>query len=160
MTKTYAPVGETPVLRCKLTRDHLSVIGAVSTQARLLFKVQEKAFASAGIIDFLEHLQRQVPGRMLLIWDGAPIHRSKELKAYLATCEPGRIHLELLPPYAPEVNPQESIWRSLKHKELKNLCCRDLLHLRQELIAAMKRLRHKTKMIQTCFAYAEGTLQT
>lgn len=148
------------MLPCKLTRDHLSVIGAVSEKGRLLFQIQDKAFKTAGIIAFLEHLKRQVPGKMLLIWDGAPIHRSKELKAYLAECEPGRIHLEPLPPYAPEVNPQESIWRALKHKELKNLCCTDLAHLRQELIGAIKRLRHKTKLIQNCFAYAEGTLQT
>ena len=159
MTKTYAPVGKTPLLRCKLSRDHLSVIGAITPAGRLLFNIQEKAFNSGGIIAFLEHLKKYVPGKMLLIWDGAPIHRSRALKAYLSENEPGRFHLESLPAYAPEVNPQESVWRSLKHRELKNLCCKDLTHLRQELLCAIKRLRHRTKSILNCFAYAEGTLQ-
>ena len=127
---------------------------------KLYFLMQEKAYNSAGIIGFLEHLQKQIPGKLLLIWDGAPIHRSKEIKAYLASCEPERIQIEPLPGYAPDVNPQEGIWRYLKYKELKNLSCESLAHLTQELKKAIKRLRHKRKIIQACFAHAEGTLQT
>ena len=57
VTKTYAPVGKTPLLRCKLSRDHLSVIGAITPAGRLLFQMQEKPSKSNGIIAFLEHLK-------------------------------------------------------------------------------------------------------
>jgi len=153
-------VGETPILKHKLTRDHVSVIGALSTAGKLYFGFQEKAYNSHSVIGFLEHLQRQIPGKLLLIWDGAPIHRSRVLKAYLASCEPERITIVPLPGYAPDLNPQEGIWRYLKYKELNNLACESLEHLKQELQKAIKRLRQKRKIIQACFAHAEGALQT
>jgi len=101
VTKTYAPKGQTPLLQSKLSREHLSVIGAISAQGRLLFTIQETPFTSSGIIAFLQHLKKHVAGKMLLIWDGAPIHRSRALKAYLTENEPGHIPLKLLPAYAP-----------------------------------------------------------
>lgn len=153
-------MGQTPVLDCLCTHDHLSVIGAVTQEGDLHFQMQEHSFTSQGIIGFLEHLQRRIAGPLLLIWDGAPIHRSKEIKRYLAECEPGRLHLEPLPGYAPELNPQEGIWRHLKYKELANLCCTGLPHLREELVKAIKRLRHKKDLIQACFVQAEQSLET
>ena len=157
MVKTYAPVGQTPLLHHKLTRDHLWVIGAISAQGKLSFQIQEKPYNSEGIIGFLQHLQHQIPGKLLLIWDGAPIHRSRDVKAYLAACEPGRLQIECLPAYAPEVNPEEGIWLHLKYKQLKNLACESVGQLRQELIKAIKRLRHKRKVILACFKHAEGS---
>ncbi|WP_236038317.1 transposase [Ktedonobacter robiniae] len=47
-----------------------------------------------------------------------------------------RIHLERLPAYAPEFNPQEGVWNLLKRRELKNRCCKDLAELEQELLLA------------------------
>ncbi len=160
MSKTYAPVGLSPVLGHKLSRDHLSVIGAVTPEGKLYFQMQERNVTTAGIIGFLQHQQQQIPGKLLLIWDGTSIHRSRALQAYLSTCEPGRLQLAMLPGYAPELNPEEGIWRYLKYTELKNLACQDLLHLKQELVKAIKRLRHKVKVIRACFTLAEGCLQT
>lgn len=148
------------MLRHTLTRDHLSVIGAIGEDGKLYFGMQEKAYKSQHILSFLEHLQQQIAGKLLLIWDGAPIHRSKQLQEYLARCEPDRLQIVPLPGYAPELNPQEGIWRYLKYKELKNLACQNLVHLKQELIKAIKRLRHKRKVIRACFAHAERGLQT
>src|SRR5579875_2946333 len=61
-----------------------------------------------------------------------------------------RAHLEQLPGYAPDLNPDEGIWQYLKRVEMGNLCCRDLDHLSQELIRARERLRHKRDIIQAC----------
>lgn len=58
-----------------------------------------------------------------MIWDGSPIHRSQTIKAFLAGGAAHRLHLERLPAYAPELNPDEGIWQYLKHVELRNLCC-------------------------------------
>jgi transposase len=65
-----------------------------------------------------------------------------------------RVHLEPLPGYAPELNPQEQVWNLLKRRELKNLCCQDLAHLRHELVHARERLRHRQEILQHCFAHA------
>ena len=96
---------------------------------------------------FLEHLLREVPGRMVIIWDGSPIHRSHTIKEFLANGASQRLHLERLPAYAPELNPDESIWQQLKGVELRHLCCFHLPHLRRELRDAVKRVRRKPRLI-------------
>jgi len=154
VVRTWAPRGQTPVLRHRLTHDHLSVVSAITADGRLYLKMQEQAYDSAGIIAFLDELQAQIAGKLLLIWDGAPIHRSRAVKQYLAEGAAARLHLERLPGYAPELNPDEGVWHYLKHVELGNVCCRDLPHLREGLTAAERRLRQKPDIIRACFKQA------
>ena len=148
--RSYAPKGQTPVLRHTLSNDHLSAIGAITPDGRLHMQVQEHAFRSEGVVRFLEHLLRHIPGKLLIIWDRSPIHRSKAIKEFLSNGAAKRIHLEQLPAYAPELNPAEGIWCYLKRVELRNVCCRDLAHLQVELRRAKERLRHKKQVIQAC----------
>ena len=117
MVRTWAPRAQTPVLRHTLTHDHLSVISAITPDGRLFLRMQEHAFDGAGVIAFLGELQEQITGKLLVIWDGAPIHRSRAVKAYLADGAAARLHLERLPGYAPQLNPDEGVWHYLKHVE-------------------------------------------
>jgi transposase len=151
VVRTYAPVGHTPILQEWCTRDHLSAISALSPEGKLYFYCQDHAFNSADVVAFLEHLLREVPGRLVLIWDGAPIHRSHVIKEFLADGAARRIHLERLPAYAPELNPGEGLWAQLKGVELRNVCCVDLPHLGGELRDAVKRVRRKPRILKGCF---------
>jgi transposase len=109
------------------------------------------AINSADVVAFLERLLREVPGRMVVIWDGAPIHRSHVIKEFLAHGAAQRLHVGRLPAYAPELNPGEGLWQQLKGVELRNLCCFDLPHLREELRNAVKRVRRKARILKGCF---------
>jgi transposase len=153
--RTYAPVGHTPLLREWWTRDHLSAISALSPEGKLYFHCQDQAINSADVIAFLEHLLREVPGRLLIFWDGAPIHRGHLIKEFLANGAAYRIHLERLPAYAPELNPGEGLWGHLKGVELRNVCCFSIPHLRRELRDAVKRVRRKLRIIQGFFRGAK-----
>jgi transposase len=104
---------------------------------------------------FLQHLLREVPGRMVILWDGAPIHRSHLLKEFLANGAAQRLHVERLPAYAPELNPDEGLWAYLKRVELRNVCCFNLGHLRKELRDAVKRVRRKPRVIEGFFSGAK-----
>lgn len=150
--RTWAPVGETPILRSKLTRDHYSVISAITPTGELYLEMRKTAFDSAAVIAFLEQLLQLIEGKLLIIWDGAMIHRSQAIKSFLADGAAKRIRLERLPAYAPDLNPDEGIWHYLKHVELKNVCCKDLSHLDYELSAAVQRLSAKPEVIAACFA--------
>src|SRR5215211_533101 len=152
VVRTYAPRGETPLLHAPLTRDHLSAISALTPDGRLLLTLQERPFRGPDIVRFLQHLLRHVPGKLLVIWDGAPIHRARVVKDFLARGAAARLQLEQLPGYAPELNPDEGIWHYLKQVELRNLCCDDLAELRVELGLAVKRLRRKRHVLQGCIA--------
>jgi transposase len=152
--RTYAPRGQTPVLRVPLTRDHLSAISALTADGRLLYQVQTHAFAGPDIVRFLKHLRRHIPGKLLILWDGAPIHRSHVVKEFLAQGGAQRIHLEQLPGYAPDLNPDEGVWRYLKRVELPNRCCHDLPDLTREFRCAFARLRHKRHILKACIRHA------
>jgi transposase len=153
--RTYAPRGQTPVLRLPLTRDHLATIGAVTADGRLLQQTQDHPLRSPDVVRFLRHLLGHVPGKLLVIWDGAPIHRAQPVKDFLATGAARRLHLEPLPGYAPDLNPlDQGIWQHLKHVELANVCCTNEAHLRHELRQAVARLRHKPHLIQGAIRHA------
>ena len=150
VVKTYAPKGQTPVLDEWQTRDHLSVMGGVSAKGKVYSLVRPKSLNGLHAIEFLVHLGRLGADRLLVIWDGSPIHRRAEVMAFLA--EAGEaIQLELLPPYAPDLNPVEWLWRHLKEVEMRNLACGDLEELHMELHLALGRVRQKSRLIESFF---------
>lgn len=152
--RTYAPRGHTPVLRVRLTRDHLSVISAITPAGKLYLNVQDHAFRSPDVVRFLKHLLSHLPGKLLVIWDGSPIHRGQLVKDFLAAGAAARLRLEQLPGYAPDLNPDEGIWNLLKRAELRNRCCADLPQLHAELRGAAARLRRKPHLIRGCIRQA------
>ena len=150
MVRTYAPVGQTPLIRAPLSRDHLWAMGGITPEGKLYLMVQEKAYRGPDVVRFLRHLRRHIAGKLLVLWDGAPIHRSKAVQDYLSRGAARWIHLEQFPSYGPELNPAEGIWNYLKQVELKNQCCQNISHLYYELCKAKERLRHKTSVILGC----------
>src|SRR6516162_10269761 len=93
---------------------------------------------------------RVIAGKILLIWDGSPIHHGQAVKDFLRTGAAQRLQLEQLPGYAPDLNPDEGIWNYLKRAELGNVCCTDLADLRHRLLRAAVRVRHKPDIIRAC----------
>lgn len=134
--------------------ERLSAISAITPEGKLYTTVQDKAFNGDTIVRFLKHLLRQVQGKLLVIWDGLPAHRGQAVKQFLKEGAAKRLHLEQLPGYAPELNPDESVWHHLKNVELANLCCYNLDELRLELRKAIARLRHRSLLIQSFFRLA------
>lgn len=155
VVRTYARVGQTPIIREWYTRDHLSAISAISPGGKLYFHAQDHPINSDDVVGFLEHLLGEVPGRMVLIWDGAPIHRSQVIRDFLADGAAQRLQLERLPAYAPELNPGEGLWQQLKGVELRNVCGFTMPHLRHELRDAVKRVRRRPRLIASFFQGAK-----
>jgi transposase len=153
--RTYAPKGETPVLRHKLSREHLSAISGITMKGKLYIQVREKSFKGPDVVNFLKHLLKYISGKILVIWDGASIHRSKDIKKFLAEGGSKRIQLESLPAYSPDLNPDEGVWQYLKCVCLKNICCQDLKQLKKALQKAIRTLRSRKHIIMGCFKRME-----
>jgi transposase len=152
--KTYAPAGETPVLRAKHTRDHLSVMGGLTPAGRVYTLVRQEPLTGLHTVEFLAHLLRVGGERLLLIWDGSPIHRRGEVTEYVAGSR-GRVRVEALPGYAPDLNPwDEGGWHRLKNVEMRNHACRDLEELHEEFHLAVNRLRRRPRLVRSFFAQA------
>ena len=148
--RTWAPKGQTPILRVPLTRDHLSVISAITLDGRLFLQVRTDSYDGEAVVGFLRVLLRKIAGKLLLIWDGSPIHHGQAVKDFLSAGAAKRLRLERLPGYAPDLNPDEGIWNYLKRVELGNVCATDLADLRHRLGRAAVRVRHKPDIIRAC----------
>jgi transposase len=154
VVRTYAPEAHTPVVREVQTRDHLSVMGGMTPAGKVYTLVRQEPLNGLHSIEFLLHLGHVAGRRLLVIWDGSPIHRRTEVTEFVAETR-GAVWLEALPGYAPDLNPwDEGGWHHLKNVQMRNLACRDLEELHQEFHLAVGRLRQRPHLIQSFFAQA------
>lgn len=144
-------MGDTPVLTHKLSREHLSVVSGISEDGGMYVQIHDESINGQKTVDFLRHLLTYIPGKILLVWDGAPIHRCKEIKKFLAEESEGRLHLERLPGYSPDLNPDEGVWQYLKCVLLKNICCKGIKELKKVLRKAIRLFRSRKNLIKSCF---------
>ena len=91
--------------------------------ATVAFHVQAGSYDTASLIGVLKQLRPVLGGqKAALVWDGLPAHRSRAMRAFLATQRDWLV-VERLPAYAPDLNPVEALWSNLKGQELANLAC-------------------------------------
>lgn len=151
--RTWSPKGQTPVLQYSFNWKTLSAIAGV-TWWNFYFRLYPGSIRSAQVIHFLAHLMRHIHSNLLIIWDGAPIHRSRLVKNFVAE-QNGRIELETLPAYAPELNAVEYLWGYWKQHELPNFCPKTFSDLSIHAIRSLKRMRRRPKLIVAFWKQAE-----
>ena len=124
---TWAPRGQTPVLRHRFAWKRLSMAGALvyepdASSAHLVFQLRPGAYNDEMLIEFLTDVQQiERHRRVILVWDGLPAHRSQRMLQWAAT-QRDWLRIEPLPGYAPDLNPIEQVWGNVKSNELANLC--------------------------------------
>ena len=131
----------------------LSVIGGI-TVWNFYFQFYPGAIKSPQVIEFLKHLRQQLPGKLLLIWDGAMIHRSRLVREYLESLH-GQISAAALPAYAPELNPAEYVWGYFKQHRRPNFSAKDLAQLSTFGRKALANMRRRPKLIAAFWKQAE-----
>ncbi len=157
LVRTYAPQAQTPVIRGKQTRNHLSVMGGMTPQGEVYTLVRRKPLNGLHGIELLEHLRAVTGRRLLVIWDGSPIHRRVAVREFVEQSQ-GKV-VEQLPGYAPDLNPwDEGGWHHLKYIERQNLVCHDLEELHEQFHLAVDRFRRKPLLVRSCFVQAGLTL--
>lgn len=140
VTRTWAPVGQTPLLKAKTSWQKLSTIGGITTRGQFLQQTHPGAIRGPQVIDFAQHVLAHVPGQVTLLLDNASIHKTKALSAFVA--QEARLTIEYFPAYAPELNPIELVWAYVKQHMLGNFCPHNLTQLKARLLQAWQRLRY------------------
>ncbi len=151
--RTWAPKGHTPILQHHFNWDNLAAIAGI-TLWNFYFRMYPGSIKAEQVVDFLTNLLHHLPGKLLIVWDGLPAHRSKLVKEFL-TQQKGRIWLERLPAYAPELNPVEYIWGYWKKNELPNFCPKDFFQLSTHARKALSRMRRRKTLITAFWKQAE-----
>jgi transposase len=145
---------EHPVVRVSGKRgQHVGITGAVNAQGRLSFELtnDDERFTATTFIRFIRKLRRDNPGRpIILIVDGAPIHKAKIVISFVEK-NSSWLQLEILPPYSPEENPTEKSWGFLKTKKLNASTAKNKTELREAVIKAMTEIKSDTKKVISFF---------
>jgi len=147
---TWAPVGQTPIVRTTGSRHAINLISAVSAQGALRFAVYEGAFTSATFIRFCKGLLHDTQSPVFLIVDGHSVHRSHAVKQFVASTE-GRLRLFHLPPYSPELNPDEWVWKNVKADRVGRAGITTKEDLTRRAMSALYRLQKLPLLVRGFF---------
>jgi transposase len=109
---TWAPRGKTPVVETG-QRFSLNMISAISARGQLRFMVTGKRIGAKVFVEFLRRLVHGWKRPIFLIMDSHPTHKAKLVKAFEKRTK-GKLRLFYLPPYSPELNPDEYVWNDVK----------------------------------------------
>ena len=132
-------------------------VAAGMTWWNFYFRLYPGTIRSAQVVDFLGHLLRHVPGKLLVLWDRLSQHKARLTQAFI-DAQRGRIVSEYLPTYAPELNPVEYIWGYWKKHELPNFCPRDFGQLSYQARRALRRMRRRPVLIRAFWEHAQLSL--
>jgi transposase len=147
---TWAPVGQTPVVECTGARFSLNLISAISPKGELRFMTVKGTVNGSKFVEFLKRLIHNATRPIYLIVDGHPAHRAKVVKEYLLSTD-GRVRLFFLPPYSPELNPDELVWNHIKNHKLGRTAVKGPDDLKEKVTSFLRSLQRMPEKIRGFF---------
>lgn len=149
--RTWAPVGQTPVVPATGQRASVNMISAVSPAGALRFQLVEGSFTADRFIEFCKRLLHDATKPVFLIVDGHPSHRARKVTQYVASTE-GWLRLFFLPGYSPELNPDEWVWKNVKNDRVARRVPMNKDELKFQALSALRRLQQLPKLVRGFFA--------
>lgn len=149
--RTWGKKGETPVVSSTGARYRTSLLSAVSARGHMRFMIKEKGGINAAVfIEFLRRLMVGCNNTIFLIVDRGPAHVAKKTKAFVAALG-GRLRLFYLPPYSPDRNPDELVWKHLKADTVGRASISNLDDFRSKVKSSMLSLQRNPGKIRAFF---------
>ena len=148
---TWAPKGQTPVLRRVGQRRVVSTVVALTTTGKLFKRHFRRAVHAEDVLIALRHFRRHLPGPLIIVWDRLSAHRAKCVQQFIAN-DP-ELYVEWLPPYAPDLNPEEPCHGNVK-QHLRNATPATVEELRAQVNRGFARLRQRPDLLQSFFHHA------
>lgn len=149
---TWAPVGKTPVVKTTAARYRVNLVSAISARGALRFMATEENVTAGVFIDFLKRLIHKSERPVFLIVDNHAVHRSREVYEFVNGTD-GRLKLFFLPPYSPELNPDEHVWNYLKNHKIGRQTTKTGFELSKRIESIMCSLQKLPKKIKSFFRH-------
>lgn len=151
---TWAERGRTPIVSTTGARFGLNLVSAVTRQGRFRFMCVRGRVNAAVFIEFLKRLLHGNRRTIFLIVDGHPTHKAAKVRRFVATVS-ARLRLFYLPPYSPELNPDEHVWNDLKNNALGRKAIIDPIQMKREVISHLRTLQKSPQRIRSFFQAPE-----
>lgn len=141
LQRTWGEKGKTPVVKTSGQRQAINAISALSNKGGFWYHVFDGKFNADKCIECLKSFQKGRKYPVILIVDGHPVHKSKKVTNYIESLD-GEVELVFLPPYAPDLNPDELVWNQMRNvgtskkplkkgESLKNRAALDLENIKR-----------------------------
>jgi transposase len=147
---TWGKRGQTPIVSSTGARFGINLISAVSAQGLLRFMVTKGRVTATVFIDFLKRLLINAPGPIFVVADGHPTHRAKMVERFV-TAQQGKLALFILPPYSPELNPDEYVWNDLKNHGIGRRVIISVAQMRQAVLSHLHQLQRLPDIVRGFF---------
>jgi len=154
--KTWAARGKTPIVSTTGARFNCNMISAISPRGAMRFMLVDGKLTSDCFIDFLKRLIHNWPRPVFLIIDSHPVHKSAAVSKFVASTE-SRLQLFHLPPYSPELNPDEQVWNHLKNHGVGNQPIAGPDHLKHLVLSHLRKLQKLPSLVSSFFRLPETT---
>ena len=148
--RTWGVKGQTPVVVSTGQRSSVNMISAVSARGHLRFMLTKGRVNGPVFVEFLKRLMHNAPRPIFLILDGGSFHHSRAVKDYVSSLE-GKLQLLFLPPYSPELNPDEQVWNYVKHHGVAKAALQGGDDLKKFVVARLRSLQKLPWMIRMFF---------
>ena len=150
--KTWAPVGQTPIVNVPGQRQSISAASAVSAKGAFWFATYQGGLTGELFVELLKKLMYRRKKPLHLVLDGLPAHKTKVVKTYVAATE-GRLTLHFLPGYAPELNPDELVWSHAKRTGNARRPLQKGEKLEPRIAAQLAEIRDNPKLVRSFFKH-------
>jgi transposase len=147
---TWAPVGKTPVVAGSGRTRSISMVSAISPRGELHFQVHETWIKQEEFLEFCKMLVADAGRPVFLIMDNSQVHRAKILKEHAAQSN-GMLTLFFLPPYSPDLNPDEWVWKNVKHDNLGRASVKSETELAEFAHVALAKLKALPEKVRSFF---------
>lgn len=147
---TWGEVGVTPVVSSNGSRVSVNMISAVSAKGKMKFMIIPKRFSADVFIDFIKRLVDGATNPVILIVDGHPSHKAKKVKNFIKTIK-DKFRMFFLPPYSPELNPDELLWNDLKSHDLGRRVANSKDELKEMAIKGLRRIQKQKGKVESYF---------
>jgi transposase len=155
--RTWGKRGDTPIVETTGARHSLSLISAISSKGQMRFMIKEKGGVNADVfIEFLKRLMIGAVRTIFLIVDNGPAHRAKKTTAFVETLS-GKLKLFFLPPYSPDRNPDELVWKHLKADTVGRMATTSKVNFKRNVVSSMRSLQKNPQKI--CSFYQKPSLK-
>src|SRR5215470_17927516 len=149
--RTWGKKGETPIVESTGARYGMSLISAVTARGHMRFMIKEKGSVNAEVfIEFLKRLMVGAKNKIFLIVDRGPAHIAKKTKQFVASLG-GRLQLFYFPPYSPDTNPDELVWKHLKSDTVGRASIVNRADFRKKVKSSMVSLQRNREKIRAFF---------
>lgn len=150
---TWSPCGETPVVTVTGSRFSLNMLSAVSPRGDFRFMVHEGSVNATVFREFLKRLMIGATKPVFVVVDGHPIHKAKRVMEYVESLA-GQLKLFYLPPYSPQLNPDEQVWAHVKRQVAKRFV-QDKENMKRLAIGALRRIQKLPNLVRSFFQQPE-----